>query len=73
MWFQYQSDNPFNPDRHQLQALNFGLIADESVNCDEAEYIGSSIQDSLDEVSLKEATVKRSAEATSLSSLKPSV
>ena len=71
-WFQYQSSNPFNPDRHQLQALDFGLIADESVNCDEAECVGSSIQDSLGGVSLKEATVKQSAEATTLSSLKPS-
>ena len=44
-----------------------------SVNCLEAECVGRSIQDSLDGVSLKEATVKRSAQATTLSILKPSV
>ena len=46
------------------------MIADESVICDEAECVGRSIQDSLDGVSLKEATDTRSAPATSL---KPSV
>ena len=56
-----------------MQALDSGLIADESVICDEAECVGRSIQDSLDGVSLKEATDKRSAPATTLSSLKPSV
>ena len=56
-----------------MQALYSELIADESVNCDEAECVGRSIQDSLDGVSLKEATDKRSAPATTLSSLKPSV
>ena len=71
--FQHQSHNQFNFDRHQLQALDSGLITDESVNWDEAECVGRSIQDSLDGVSLKEATVKRSAQATALSSLKPSV
>ena len=49
------------------------MIADESVSCDEAECVGRSIQDSLDGVSLKEATVKRSTQATTLSILKPSV
>ena len=49
------------------------MIADESVICDEAECVGRSNQDSLDGVSLKEATDKRSASATTLSSLKPSV
>ena len=61
------------PYRHQLQALDPELIPDESVNCDETECVGRSIQDSLDGVALKEAIVKRSAEATTLSSLKPSV
>ena len=72
-WFQYQSHNSFNPDRHQLQALDSGLIADQSVNYDEAKCAGRSIQDSLDGVSLKEATIKQSAQVTTLSSLKPSV
>ena len=49
------------------------MIADESVNCDEAECVGRSTQDSLDGVSLKEATVKRSTQATTLRILKPSV
>ena len=56
-----------------MQALDSGLIADESVHCDEAECVGRLIQDSLDGLSLKEAPVKRSTQATSLSSLKPSV
>ena len=56
-----------------MQALDSGLIADESVNCDEAECIGRSVQNSLDGVSFREATVKQSSQATNLSSLKPSV
>ena len=72
-WFQYHSHSRFNPDRHQLQTLESGLIADESVICDEAEYVARSIQDSLDGVSLKEAAAKLSVQASTLSSLKPSV
>ena len=53
--------------------MDSGLIAYESVNCDEAECVGRSIQDGLNGVSLKEATVKGSTQATTLSILKPSV
>ena len=43
------------------------------MNCDEAEMIGSQIQQSLDNLSWNNATVKRSLKAVTLASLKPSV
>ena len=72
-WFQYQSHDPFDPDRHQLQALDSGLIADETLNCDDAECVGNSIQESLDGISLGESTIKPSTQAVTLRSLKPSI
>ena len=72
-WLDYQSHDPFDPNRTKLQALDSGLIAAESVTSDDAESIGMCIQRSLDNVSLSEASVKRSQQAVTLASLKPSV
>ena len=52
---------------------NSGLIADKTVNCDDAECVGNSIQESLDGISLGESTIKRSTQAVTLRSLKPSI
>ena len=48
----------FDPDHYQLKALGSGLSAEETVNCNGAECVGKSIQDSMGRVSLREAKVK---------------
>ena len=59
-WFDYQSHDPFDSTRQKLQSLDSGMIANESVNCDNAEQVGMNIQENLDKIPLSEASVKRS-------------
>ena len=54
-----------------MQALDSGLIAEELITCDDAENIGRIIQQSLDNVALSDASIKRLQQAIPLSSLKP--
>ena len=56
-----------------MQALDSGLIAEELITCDDAENIGRIIQQSMDNVALSDASIKRLQQAIPLSSLKPSV
>lgn len=70
---QYQSFDLSDPDCHQLQALDSGLIVSDTIDCDDTKHIVKSIQNSLDLRSLREATTKRSTEAITLRSLKPSI
>ena len=72
-WLDMASHDPFDIDSEKLRSLHSGLIAGDDVNCDEAEMIGSQIQQSLDNLSWNNATVKRSLKAVTLASLKPSV
>ena len=72
-WLDHQSHNPFDANRTNLQALDSGVIADESVTCDDAENIGMMIQQSLDNVMLSQASIKRSKQATTFAGLKPSI
>ena len=65
--------NPFSENIQSLQALGSGLIADEKVNCDDAEDVGRKIQIKLDGVSINNAVVKRNEQAITLASLKPSI
>ena len=65
--------DPFDIASEKLRSLDSGLIAADDVNCDEAEMIGSQIQQSLDNRSWNNATVKRSLKAVTLAFLKPSV
>ena len=58
-WHKFNTEKVINSTRRTWPEL----IADECVNCNEAECVGRSTQDSLDGVSLKEATVKRFAHA----------
>ena len=67
------SHDPFDIGSEKLRSLDSGLIAGDDVNCDEAEMIGSQIQQSLDNLSWKNATVKRSLKAITLASLDPLV
>ena len=72
-WLDMASHDPFDIGSEKLRSLDSGLIAGDDVNCDEAEMIGSQIQQSLDNLSWNNATVKRSLKAVTLASLKPSV
>ena len=54
-------------------ALDSGMIANEDVNCDNAEAIGMAIKEKLNNVSLHAASIKRSDQAVTLNSLKPTL
>ena len=47
-WLEYETHNSFDPKRTSLQSLITGMIADESINCDDAERIGHMIQLDID-------------------------
>ena len=72
-WLNHQSHNPFDSNRTNLQALDSGLIASELITCEDAENIGSIIQQSLDNVALNDASIKRLQQTITLATLKPSV
>ena len=72
-WLDMPSHDPCDISSEKLSSLDSGLIAGDKVNSDEAEMIGSQIQQSLDNLSRNNATVKRSLKAVTLASLKPSV
>ena len=72
-WLDMPSHDPCDIGSEKLSSLDSGLIAGDKVNSDEAEMIGSQIQQSLDNLSRNNATVKRSLKAVTLASLKPSV
>ena len=72
-WFQYQSHDPFDPSRPQLQALDSGLVANDSVNCDDVEAVGNRLQEKLDGMSVNKASIKRKVQALTLTTLKTSV
>ena len=54
-------------------AIYSGMIANEDVNCDNAEAIGMAIKEKLNNVSLHAASIKRSDQAVTLNSLKPTL
>ena len=54
-------------------ALDSGMIANEDVNCDNAEAIGMAIKEKLNNVSLHVASIKRSDQAVTLNSFKPTL
>ena len=72
-WLDMPSHDPCDIGSEKLSSLDSGLIAGDKVNSDEAEMIGSQIQQSLDNLSWNNATVKRSLKAVTLASLKPTV
>ena len=72
-WFEHDSHNPFDPEPTELVALDYGMIANEDVNCDNAEAIGMAIQNKRNNISLHAASVKRSDQAVTLNSLKPTL
>ena len=61
---------PFDGTRTALQSLSLGLVADESINCDNAEEVGRAINTKLDHASVAKCTIKRLDQVTSLGFLK---
>ena len=57
---------PFDGTRTSLQSLSLGLVADESINCDNAEDVGRAINTKLDHASVAKCNIKRSDQVTSL-------
>ncbi len=59
----------------RLRSLSSGLTAtsDDGINCHRTEEIGAEIQQLLDNVSVTEATIKRSRQIKSLDRLYPGV
>ena len=72
-WF--RSHDPFDGNVPQLRSLASGLASSEGdgINCDETEKVGSEIQQSLDSVSVRNATIKKRQMVHSLNELKPGV
>ena len=64
------SFNPFDGTRTVLQSLSLGLVADESINCDNAEEVGRAIHTKLDHASVAKCTTKRSDQVKFLGILK---
>lgn len=67
-WFEV--NDPFDSKRVELQSLSTGLIADETINCDEVEKVGHDIKSQLDGIAVIKATLKRKEKVKPLSSLK---
>jgi len=70
-WF--ETNNPFDSNRVELQSLSTGLIADETINCDEVENVGQRIQSQIDGLTVAKASIKRKDQVKSLASLKNAV
>ena len=64
------SFNPSDRTKTALQSLSLGLVADESINCDNAEEARRAIHIKLDHASVKKCTIKRSDQVKSLGILK---
>ena len=72
-WF--DQHEPFDLNEERLRSLSTGLTATEGdgVNCDKTEEVGAKIQKQLNNVSVIEASVKRSEQVKSLAHLHPGV
>ena len=73
-WF--ETRNPFTYEDTNLHSLSTGavsVIGKDMVNCENAEAVGLSIQQSLDNVNFTDATIKRKDQLRSLESLTKSI
>jgi len=71
-----EARNPFNMKDEHLYSLSSGLVSiksEDSVNAEEAEKIGLSIQESLDSISFTEAKIKKNSQLKPLSTLNDSI
>ena len=62
--------NPFDSTRQTLQSLSSGLVADETINCDNAEEVGMKIQSKLDQQSIYKCMIQRANQVRSLGTLR---
>ena len=56
-WF--NDHNPFSVNEPCLKRLSTGLIANEEINCDDAEKVGENVQKSLDNLTIEEAKISK--------------
>ena len=68
---QLEEFNPFDVQEPRLQNIFTGLSADDKdgVNCDQAEKVGLEIQQSLDNINVNKATIKRSKQVKTLATI----
>ena len=69
------SHNPFDVNNTSLRSLSSGLTAtvEDVITCDEAEKVGLTIQNKLDNLSAEEATIQRKDHARTLDMLQPGI
>ena len=67
-WF--ETNNPFDSNRLELQSLSTGSIADDTINCDEIENVGYEIQSKLNDLAVVKASIKQKEQVKPLSDLK---
>ena len=72
-WF--KSHNPFTLEDSSLRSLSTGLTASEEndINCHDVDGVGSSIQETLDNVCIENAKIHRKDQVKTLSSLRPGI
>ena len=72
-WF--KSHNPFTLEDSSLRSLSTGLTASEEnyINCDDADGVGRSIQETLDNVCIEDAKIHRKDQVKTLNSLRPAI
>ena len=72
---QLKQHNPFDCQDSRLQCIFTGMAADlnDEVNCDQAETVGFEIQNSLNDVVVSKASIKRSKQVKTLATLLPAV
>ena len=72
-WF--ECHNPFDLHDHSLRSLSTGLTAteDNNLDCDEAELVGKTIQQSLNNLCLEDAKIKRNDQVKTFEYLRPGI
>ena len=72
-WFDVHE--PFDSEEWRLRSLSSGLTAseDDGVNCDCTEEVGANTQQKIDNVTVTEASLKRSNQIRSLNHLQPGI
>ena len=72
-WF--KSHNPFTLEDSSLRSLSTGSTASEEndINCDDADGVGRSIQETLDNACIEDAKIHRKDQMKTLNSLNPCI
>ena len=71
----FDQHEPFNSNEHRLRSLASGLTASDGdgINCDKTKEVVLKLQKQLDNISVLEASIKRSEQVKSLDHLYPAV